>query len=206
MDVVDYGARVGTAGFVLGRLLVEPPNVALSEKLASAEMRETWPLRDPRSVAALASLGGEMPVDHHRDHSLLFTTRTRFVDLSESAWRTDADPAELRAQLLSFYQEVGHRPLPSDDNVGHQVACLGTLAARIGRAASEGDHALAASSAEAAEHLRSAHLDRVIDPILAGISSYATTRLYRSVPDLLRGFLAAHTELCTEARSHQAAK
>lgn len=198
MDLTDHGARVGTAGFVLARLLLEPPSQALAENFGDNEMRTTWPLRDEQSRAALDSLAPDPYEDLPRDHLTMFHRPPRRVALHESAWRADAtDPATVRATLRDQYERAGVRPLPEDDHVAHQVTLLAHLATQIGRAAAAGEMTTARAHARTAVQFRGAHLDPMIDPILRGIDEHARTHLYRAVPGLLRGFLTALTTLCT---------
>ncbi len=200
MDLLDRGARIGTAGFVLSRLLLEPPSLMLAENFASPQMRDTWPLRDEHSTAALASLAPDPYETLPRDHATLFRRRPPRVALHESAWLT-ADPAALRADLTAAYRGANFTSLPApvDDNVGYQLAYLADLATRVGRAAGGGDVPTAREAAAAAARFREQHTDRFIGPVLDGVEQHARTHLYRAVPGLVRGFLAAHAELCTAA-------
>ncbi|MFD1506035.1 hypothetical protein FE374_18455 [Georgenia yuyongxinii] len=191
MTLTDRAVGVGTAGFVLSRLLLEPPSRALAEHFGNPQMRGTWPLDDADSRAALDTLAADLYEDLLEDHTAL----SRVVSLQEAAWRDDEDPARLRADLVAAYEAGGLRPLPADDHVGHQVALLAHLATRLGGAGA-GAAATARAAALATQELREAHLDRVIDPILDGIARHAQTRLYRAVPGLVRGFLAADSALC----------
>ena len=95
MDLRDQAARTATAGFVLSRLLMEPPSQALAENFAAPGMRETWPLRDPVSAAALERLEPDPYEALPRDHTTLFRRRPPLVAVHESAWRTDVDRAAL---------------------------------------------------------------------------------------------------------------
>src|SRR5690606_23497443 len=89
MPLRDRGARTGAAGFVLSRLLLEPPSQALAENFATPQMRESWPLQDPDSTAALAGLETDRYDALLREHTALFRGRPPLVSLHESAWRTD---------------------------------------------------------------------------------------------------------------------
>lgn len=198
MELTDRGARVGTAGFVLARLLLEPPSQALAENFGDPQMRTTWPLRDDQSLAALDALGPEAYEDLPRDHLTMFRRPPPRVPLNESAWHSaDTDPAALRTTLRDQYERAGLRPLPADDHVAHQLALLAHLATLIGRAAAIDELTTARAHARTAVQFRRAHLDRVIDAILRGVDEHARTHLYRAVPSLVRGFLSAHAALCT---------
>ncbi|TRW44726.1 hypothetical protein [Georgenia yuyongxinii] len=195
MTLTNRAVGVGTAGFVLSRLLLEPPSRALAEHFGNPQMRGTWPLDDADSRTALDSLGADLYEDLLEDHTAL----SRVVSLQEAAWRADEDPARLHADLVAAYEAGGLRPLPADDHVGHQVALLAHLATRLvdaGAGAGAGAAETARAAALASQELREAHLDRVIGPILDGIARQARTRLYRAVPGLVRGFLAADRALC----------
>lgn len=197
MDLTDHGARVGTAGFVLARLLLEPPSQALAENFGNTQMRTAWPLRDEQSRSALDSLTADPYEDLPREHLTLFRRPPPRVALHESALRGGANPAAVRATLRDHYERAGLRPLPEDDHVAHQVTLLAHLATQIGRAAAAGEMTAARAHARTAVQFRGAHLDPMIDSILGGIVEHARTHLYRAVPGLLRGFLTAHTALCT---------
>ncbi|WP_413450746.1 molecular chaperone TorD family protein [Georgenia phoenicis] len=198
-ELLAQGARVGTAGFVLSRLLLEPPSQALAESFASPQMRETWPLRDAHSLHAVESVSAE-PLDAlARDHATMFRRRPPLVPLHESAWRpSGTDRDALREELLTTYAGTTFAglPTPVDDHLGYQLAYLAELATRVGRCHAAGDVAGALDAAEAATRLRAEHTDHVVGPVVESIARHARTRLYRAVPGLLRGFLSGHTALC----------
>jgi TorA maturation chaperone TorD len=207
MELLDRGARAGTAGFVLSRLLLAPPSQALAGNFGTPQMRETWPLRDPESVAALGRLAPDPYETLPRDHTTLFGRRHPLVAPHESAWVTGVDRADLLAELAAAYEGANFTALPTpvDDHVGYQVAYLADLATVVGRAGAGGDEETSRSAAATATQFRAAHLDRVVEPILQGIAAHARTHLYRAVPGLLRGFLAEHERLCTATLDHQPA-
>jgi len=207
MDLLDQGVRTGTAGFVLARLLLAPPSQALAESFATPTMRRTWPLQDAPSTTALAGVGADPYETLPREHTTLFRRRPPLVALHESARRPDVDRAALLAELDEAYRGANFTglPTPVDDHVGYQVAHLADLATAVGRAAAAGDHESAGAGAAAATRFRTAHLDLVLEPILQDIAAHARTHLYRALPDLLRGFLAAHARLCAAALDHRPA-
>lgn len=190
MELFDQTARVGTAGYVLGRLLVKLPNQALAYNFVDVKMRETWPLQDSQTMAALASLRPDQYADVARDYAALFLGKPK-VALQESAW-SGGEPAEAQADLSGYFEAAQLQPVPRSDNVGHQFTLLGHLAARMGREPEN-----AAELATMTLDLRANHLDLVIENILQGMSEHARTHLYRAVPGLVRGFLAEHSALCT---------
>lgn len=204
MDLRDQAARTATAGFVLSRLLMEPPSQALAENFAAPGMRETWPLRDPVSAAALERLEPDPYEALPREHTTLFRRRPPLVALHESAWRTDVDRAALLPELATTYEGANFTglPTPVDDHLGYQVAYLATLATVVGRADDDGTRHAAAATAT---RFRAAHLDRVVEHVLDGITAHARTHLYRAVPGLLRGYLTEHARLCAAALVHQPA-
>lgn len=206
MPLRDRGARTGAAGFVLSRLLLEPPSQALAENFATPQMRESWPLQDRDSTAALAGLETDRYDALLREHTALFRGRPPLVSLHESAWRIDIDRAALLPELAADYRGANFTglPTPVDDHVGYQVAFLADLATVVGRSAAE-DPANMRAAAATATQFRAAHLDRVIGPILQGIGTHARTHLYRALPGMLRGFLAEHERLCALSLDHQPA-
>lgn len=189
MELIDQTARVGTAGYVLGRLLVKLPNQALAGNFGDVKMRETWPLRDAQTMEALASLQPDHYADVARDYASLFLGEPR-VALQESAWRGGEAAAAL-ADVSAYFEASQLQPVPQTDNVGHQFTLLGHVTARMGREPEN-----AAELAAIALDLRANHLDRVIEQILQGISRHARTYLYRALPGLARGFLAEHSAVC----------
>ncbi|WP_454084938.1 molecular chaperone TorD family protein [Georgenia sp. Marseille-Q6866] len=202
-DLLARGAQVGTAGFVLSRLLLEPPSQTLAESFASPRMRQTWPLQDAHSVHAVESVDPE-PLDVVvRDHMTMFRRRPPLVPLHESAWRGGSDADALRQELLDTYAGTTFAGLPSpaDDHLGLQLAFLADLATRVGRLHAAGDVAGAGGAADTALRFRTEHTDLVAGPVIEGIARHAATRLYRAVPGLLRGFLTGHAALC--AAVHQ---
>jgi len=202
MELTDRAARVGTAGFVLARLLLEPPSQALAANFGDPAMRDTWPLRDATTAAALDPLGPDPYEDLVRDHARLFRNRPSQVPPLVSAWRRDGtDPARLRAELVAWYAQAGLHPVPTDDHIGHQLALLAHLATRLGPAPS-GRMTPQVAAADALT-FRTTHLDPVVAPVLDGIARHARTRLYRAVPGLVRGFLAEHRALCTTVLDHR---
>lgn len=204
MDLLDDGARAGTAGFVLSRLLLAPPSQALAQSFATAQKRETWPLRDPGSTTALERLGADPYESLPREYSTLFRRAPALVPLHESTWRP-VDRTRLLADLAASYRGANFTglPTPADDHVGYQVAYLAHLATAVGRGGA--DRPAARAAAETAAGFRAAHLDLVVDPILQGIETYARTGLYRALPGLLRGFLTEHARLCAAVLDHQPA-
>ncbi len=207
MDLLDQGVRTGTAGFVLARVLLAPPSQALAESFGSPQMRQTWPLQDPDSATALEHLATDPYEALPREHTRLFRRRPPLVALHESAWRTDADRATLLTELAAAYRGANFTglPTPVDDHVGYQVAYLADLGTAVGRAAADRAHGTVRTGAATAARFRTAHLDRVVDPVLRGIEAHAGTHLYRALPGLLRGFLTAHERLCAAALDHQPA-
>lgn len=207
MDLLDQGVRTGTAGFVLSRLLLAPPSQALADNFGTSQMRETWPLRDPDTVAALAGLAPDPYETLPREHATLFGGAAPLVALHESASRTDVDRAALLPELATVYRGANFTglPTPVDDHIGYQVAYLADLATVVGRSAAGGDHENMRAAATASTQFRAAHLDQVIEPVLQALTSHARTHLYRALPGLLRGFLAEHGRLCASARAHQPA-
>ncbi|WP_324653586.1 TorD/DmsD family molecular chaperone [Georgenia sp. H159] len=204
MDLLDQGARIGAAGFVLSRLLLEAPSQALAENFAAPQMRATWPLQDPLSTTALEAVAADPYETLPRDHATLFRRHPGLVPLHESTWRSDVtDAPALRGRLAAEYRAAG-LPVPADvdDHLGHQVAYLADLATRIGRAWGQHDAASARVAADAASRFRREHTDLVVEPILQAIEQHARTHLYRAVPDLLRGFLTAHAALCAAVVPH----
>ena len=197
-DLLLRGAQVGTAGFVLSRLLLEPPSQALAESFASPQMRLTWPLQDAHSLHAVGSVDPEPLEEVVRDHMTMFRRRPPLVPLHESAWRRDSDASALRQELHGRYAGTTFAGLPSpvDDHLGFQLAFLADLVTRVGRLHAAGDVAGAEEVAGTAVRFRAEHTDLVVGPVVEGIARHARTRLYRAVPGLLRGFLSGHATLC----------
>lgn len=199
MVLTERAARVGTAGFVLSRLLLEPPSQALAENFGNSQMRATWPLQAEVSRAALERITPEPHEELVRDHARLFRNHPPLVPIHETAVRQDLDDsARHRAELIATYEEAGLRPVPTDDHVGNHICLLAHLATRE----SSSQITAAQEAARTALAFRARHLEPVLDPVLEGIAEHARTQLYRELPVLLREFLSEHFALCEAVIAH----
>ncbi len=195
--------RVATAGFVLGRLLLQVPPAALVHSLGDGAMRATWPLTDLHSARALALLAdgvGELGAVRFDYERLFLRGAPPLVSLHSTAWNGAAPAAGRVAELRELYRRdklsASGLAVNHDDHVGLQLLYVAERAADAGKAERDGDPGHARAARQAALRLREQHLDPVAGPLLAAIEEHAATRLFRALPDLVRGFLAEHARSC----------
>lgn len=189
--------QVATAGYVLGRLLLQPPPAALVQSLADTSMRATWPLSDQHSTTGLSTLSdgvGELGAIRF-DYERLFTRGAPPpVALHTTA---HARPA---SATLSNLVEVYRRDSLSvsglvgayDDHVALQLLYVADRASEAAQAERSDDAIRLARAHEAAGWVREHFLDPAASSILAGIREHAATPLMRALPDLVQGFLDEH--------------
>ncbi len=193
------GAAVAAAGFAAGRLLLCTPDRALLERFADHADRESWPIRNPRTQVALRILAGPFDIDAVRaEWNRLFDEGPAAIELCESAWTRPADP-DLITRLVGRYATFGivreHDLGRPADHLGVELTYLAHLAALVGRGVTEHDHGAVTTHRAELLAFRRDHLDRFCDTVLDQVAAQATTAPLRALPDLVRGFLAATSEL-----------
>ncbi|MGC4152358.1 MAG: hypothetical protein QM628_04685 [Propionicimonas sp.] len=193
------GIQAATAGFVLGRLLLNPPAAALVASLGDQAMRAAWPLTDRYSQLGLAMLidGTGEPSALELEYRRLFVRHSPHrIELRTALTRPGVDAASTRAELRRIYRRdelsvAGIGPA-HDDQVGTQVLYLADRLATAAHADLRGDSAGARQAADAGMWLRVTHLDPVVDDLLDAIEQRARTPLFQALPHLIRGFLQEH--------------
>lgn len=195
---LPLGVQVATAGFVLGRLLLNLPPAALVQNLDDQAMRATWPLSDPHSRRALSLIRdgvGELGAVRF-DYERLFL-RTPAIDL-----HTAAGDADVIAELREIYRRDNLSVAGSvniyDDHIALQILYLADRAAEAAQADLAGDRERARRACAFAVWLRENHLDPAVRPILAATRERAATPLFKALPALVQGFLDEHRRVCDE--------
>lgn len=174
-----------TAGFVVARLLLRPPDGALLDRLADRAGRRTWPLHNPGSVAALRLLDeGFSPNAVGAEWQALLGGPTPAVRSRESDWIGCDEPA-LRAELQARYCDAGlglqQFGDAEPDQLGvelHHLAHLAAVAAKADDGV--GDEIV---------RFRADHLDRFCPLVLDELRARAHTPLLAALPGLVDGFL-----------------
>ncbi|MBK8447190.1 MAG: molecular chaperone TorD family protein [Micropruina sp.] len=176
-----------TAGFVVARLLLKPPDGALLDRLADRAGRRTWPLHNPASVAALRLLDdGFSSSAVGAEWQALLGGPTPAVRLRESEW-TGADEPELSAELVARYRDAGlgltQFGAAEPDQLGVELHYLAHLAAVAAKTDTD-----SGGAAEIAA-FRSDHVDRFCSLVLDELRARAHTPLLAALPGLVDGFL-----------------
>lgn len=176
-----------TAGFVVARLLLRPPDRALLDRFADRAGRRAWPLHNPASVAALQLLDdGCSPTATDAEWQALLGGRPATVRLRECEW-VPADEAALVAGLEQRYRDAGLSLQQfgdaAPDHLGVQLHYLAHLA--VVAAKTDTDDGVGAQIAQ----FRADHVDRFCSLVLSELRARARTPLLAALPGLVDGFL-----------------
>lgn len=181
--------QLATALYSLARFYVEAPNHDVVGRFSDPVMAQTWPLRDPQSLVALAQIGqaGEsVYVLNAEFNSLIGPSGS--LRMAESEF-TGEDPLPLVQELAEQYRAAGYASQKTEsyprDHVAVELAFLAHLV--IGSADREKDAEI--------RRFRGEHLDRFVPELLEELEAQATTATYRGVVALTRAALAGVEEL-----------
>ncbi|WP_394282132.1 molecular chaperone [Corynebacterium sp.] len=179
--------RLAIAADIVGQLYLSVPRPELRTALNDEQFLRDWPLADEHSAQAVQLLLEAEPDTEEelkRDHLYLFTgIGAPLAQPYESPYFAPdglvMDTAT--AEVTEVYRQVGFSTgtatMP-DDHIGFQLMCIGHMAR---------GHASADDIAQFVEQ----HLGRFADKVMAGVDEHARTAIYRALPDLTRGVIAA---------------
>ncbi|MDP9832235.1 MULTISPECIES: TorD/DmsD family molecular chaperone [Trueperella] len=178
--------QLATALYSLSRFYAEAPNREVLARFADPAMAQTWPLRDPVSLAAIAEIAD--------GHESVYALNAEFaaligpsgsLRLTESEF-TGEDPLQLVEVLAQQYREAGYASQKTQSYPRDHVAVeLGFLAHLI----------VASGEDERVRRFLREHLDRYVVELLDELEAHARTATYRGVVHLTRAALTRVKEL-----------
>lgn len=196
----ELAQRVLTAAVVISPLFLGAPSRGLRENLQDRDMLAAWPLADAASRRGLATLregaGADTEERLAHDHLYLYTgVSAPLAQPYESPYFSGDGLVmdERAAQVRSCYTRLGVRAPDvryPDDHIGLEIAFVAECARAI------------AQGTDAAPLLREfldEHLGTFAPQVLAATREHATTAIYRALPDLTEGLIAAAAELAARA-------
>ncbi len=181
------------------RLFLEPPDVALLERLRHPGMFEQWPLRDDVSrQGALLLVRGAAgdPVDLARDHQRLFVGPGPLLAAPyESVYRSregllfEEQTLQVRAAYRAFGLVAPELNREPDDHLGLELHFLAQVCLRTLDALDTGDEAAADAALAAHQAFLDDHLLTWAPDCLAKVAEHARTDYFRGAAGLTRGLL-----------------
>ena len=189
--------RCHIAADIVGQLFLDEPQGPLLDALSDPSFLQSWPLENDASqqaIAALLKAERDTAEALQRDHLYLFIgVSAPLAQPYESPYFSkdglvmDDDTAAVAA----FYHQIGFAPgmdhLPPD-HIGLEFRCIGYLCALSLNADREEDRSAAL---EALRTFTAEHPGRFAEQVLGGVEKHANTAIYRALPGLARGVLAA---------------
>lgn len=193
---------VALAADVVSALFLRAPDDALLAALSDSDAAADWPLEDPASRTALATLASEGPgstEELRNDHFMLFCGPGRGDACPYESVRLADDQLLFGVEtdaVRAAYSELGlvaQRPDGEpEDHIGFEFGFVGACAHRLAHELLAEERAHTASLLSDFLEL---HLDRLAPLVLADVEAHARTATYRALPVLARGVLAAAHEL-----------
>lgn len=189
--------RCHIAADIVGQLFLDEPQGPLLDALSDPSFLQSWPLEDDASqhaINALLETERDTAEALQRDHLYLFIgVSSPLAQPYESPYfsKDGLVMDEDAAAVAAVYHQVGFDPgadnLPPD-HIGLEFRCISHLCALALNASSEADQAaaLAVLCSFTAEHPA-----RFAEQVLGGVEKHANTAIYRALPGLTRGVLAA---------------
>lgn len=192
MDSVKV-AGAAAAGFVVSRMLLAKPGPGLLERFSDSKLWSSWPVANQESKDGLQLLSaGFASAAVETEWDQLFSGGPGKIELRESQCRESSETA-LVAELAKTYQSDGFSPGHSagqpEDHLGLELMYLAHLGTVLARA----NPASAGLVQAKLNGFRAEHVDPVWAVVAPQIGDRAQTAVFRALPGLVTGFLAALT-------------
>ena len=189
--------RCRIAADIVGQLFLDEPQGPLLDALSAPSFLQSWPLEDNTSQQAITGLlqaERDTAEALQRDHLYLFIgVSSPLAQPYESPYFSkdglvmDDDTAAVAA----FYHQVGFAPgadnLPPD-HIGLEFRCISHLCTLALNASGEEARTAALG---ALKTFTTEHPARFAEQVLGCVEKHANTAIYRALPGLARGVLAA---------------
>lgn len=186
------------------RLLLEPPDLTLLDRIRHPQLLDEWPMRDEvsrRGARLLVAGAGEDPVALARDHQWLFVgPSARFVPPYESVYRSregllfEEQTLEVRAAYRAFGLVAPALNKEPDDHVGLELHFLAEVCLRSLDALDAGDD-------DAFDATLAAHQAFLDDHLLTWAPAYLDQVQEKAGTDFFRGAALLTAGLLDQARA-----